>query len=124
VIVPDWDGYLLFRPAFETAIDPRLYTMDWLDRRILDGDALFWRTDRAAIVAEVRRYPTGNRDIHGLIAAGDLDDITGVLIPQAEAWARSAGCIGAVIESRSGWVRRLRGRGYSCHQVALRKEFD
>jgi hypothetical protein len=123
VIVPDWAGYLRFRAAFAEAIDPRLYRLDWLDRRILSGEALFWRTDRAAIVAELRDYPTGARDLHGLIAAGDIDDIAEMLIPEAEDFARSIGCIGAVIESRPGWARRLREQGYAPHQVALRKEF-
>jgi len=122
VIVPDWAGYLRFRPAFEQAIDPALHSIGWLDGRVLAGEALFWRTERAAIVAEVRQYPTGNRDLHGLIAAGEVNDIAEILIPQAEAFARSIGCIGAVIESRPGWARRLKGQGYSIHQVALRKE--
>ena len=122
MIVPDWAGYLQFRAAFAAAIDPRLHTLDWLDQRILAGDALFWRTGRAAIVAELRDYPTGNRDLHGLIAAGDVDDIADVLIPTAEDFARSLGCIGAVIESRPGWARRLKGQGYYTYQVALRKD--
>jgi hypothetical protein len=122
VIIPDWAGYLYFRAAFGEAIDPRLHTLDWLDQRILSGEALFWRTERAAIVAEPRVYPTGKRDLHGLIAAGDIDDIADILIPMAEHYARSVGCIGAVIESRPGWARRLKGKGYATYQVALRKE--
>lgn len=97
--------------------------MEWLDGRILSGVAQFWRTDAAAIVAELRQFPGGAVDLHGLIAAGDKDDIVNKLIPQAEAWGKDNGCLAAVVESRPGWARALKGSGYEISQVAVRKEF-
>jgi hypothetical protein len=120
--VPDWAGYLRFRDRFREAIDPARHTIEWLDRQILDGTFGLIVGERAAIVFSIELYPTGAKDIHGQIAAGDLDEIAGALIPRAEEWARAAGCIGAMISSRPGWARRLGGQGYSTFQVALRKE--
>lgn len=120
--IPDLiPGYGRFRSAFAAALDPQLHSIEWLDREILEGRALYWHTDTAAIVATLKHYPTGAKDIEGLIAAGELDDIVGVLIPQAEAWARESGCVGAIIQSREGWAKVLRRHGYEPFQTAVRK---
>lgn len=116
-----WDQYLRFRDRFAEAMDPALYSISYLDSLIYSGLAFFWSTEQAAIIAEIRHYPTGATDIHGLIAAGDMDDIVNVLIPQAEAWAKAHGCVGAIIESREGWGRVLKARGYEPHQLTVRK---
>jgi hypothetical protein len=42
------------------------------------------------------------------------------LIPKAEEWGRSLDCIGAVIESRPGWIKAL--PGYQLFQAAMRKD--
>lgn len=114
--------YARWREAFAEALDPRRHTIEWLDQLVADGRAIFWAADDAAMLTELRFYPTGAKDIHGLVAAGELEAITGKLIPQAEEWARAAGCIGAVIESREGWVRSLKASGYRTYQTAVRKE--
>lgn len=113
--------YARFRPLFAEALDARLYTVEHLDALLLSGRAQVWFGENAAIVTEIRTYPTGARVIHGLVAAGDLDEIVGALIPRAEAWGRSIGCVLAIIESRPGWARALKRKGYAPHQVALRK---
>jgi hypothetical protein len=82
----------------------------------------FWRSDNAAMITEIRDYPTGSKDIHALIAAGDLDEIIAIITPQAEEWARERGCIAAQVESREGWARALRPSGYQTHQLIVRKE--
>lgn len=120
--VPDWAGYLRFRDDFAAVMDPRLYSLDWLDDQIISGAALLWVGAKAAIVAQIREYPTGAMDIEGLIAAGDLGEIVGDLIPRAEAHGAFIGCVGAIIQSREGWARVLKPHGYEVHQVALRKE--
>ena len=113
--------YLRFRPLFAEALDPRLYTIEHLDQLLFSGRAQIWFGEAAAIVTEVRTYPAGAAVIHGLVAAGDLDEIVGTLIPRAEAWARSIGCAMAIIESRPGWARALKRSGYAPHQLAVRK---
>ena len=121
MIVPDWAGYLHWRDDFAGAMDPRLYTIDYLDGLILCGAARFWRSEDAAIVAELKAFPTGARAVHGLIAAGDKDGIK-ALIPLAEQWGREMGCIGAMIDSRPGWGRELKAAGYRPFQLALWKD--
>lgn len=113
--------YLRFRERLAEAIDARLYTIGYLDELVVSGRGLFWATDEAAIIAEVKTYPTGARVIHGLVAAGDLEEIVKVLIPAAEEWARKQGCMFAIIESREGWIRQLKGSGYEPFQTSLRK---
>lgn len=119
-MVADWAGYLAFRDVFAEVMDERYHTLAWLDDQVLQGKVFFWRTDNAAIIAEIRDYPTGAKDIHGLIAAGDLSEIIEILIPTAEKWGCSQGCIAAQIESRPGWARAL--KDYAVHQVIVRKE--
>lgn len=113
-------GYQRWREEFASAMDPRLYTLEHLDGLVLSGLTQVWYADAAAMVTEIRTYPTGAKVIHGLVAAGELSEIVEQLIPRAEAWARQAGCILAVIESRPGWARAL--KGYEPHQLAVRKE--
>lgn len=119
----DWAGYLRWRPAFAMAIDARMYAPEWLDARILAGSAQFWCSDDAAAVTEIRYYPTGAYDVHGLVAAGDAGAVRDRIIPAIEAWGRSIGALGIVIESRPGWARLLRSAGFEPHQMAVRKEF-
>jgi hypothetical protein len=120
--VPDWAGYLSFREAFRSAIDERYWPMEWLDERVLEGRARFIRSETAAIVVELRQYPGGATDVHGLIAAGDKAEIVNELIPQAEVWGRENGCTAGVVESRPGWARALKPNGYEVAQVTVRKE--
>jgi hypothetical protein len=113
--------YAHFRPLFEAALDGRLYRIEHLDFLLASGRAQIWFGDHSAIVTEVREYPTRARVLHGLVAAGELDEIVGTLIPKAEGWGRSVGCRLAMIESRPGWVRKLKAAGYRIHQTAVRK---
>jgi hypothetical protein len=129
--------YARWRDAFAQAMDTRLYSIEYLDALVGSMRAQIWFGDHAAIVTEVREYPTGARVIHGLVAAVDpgspatagaaspgagLREIAETLIPRAEAWGRSIGCVLAIVESRAGWARQLKSQGYEPHQVTLRKE--
>lgn len=118
--VPDWAGYLAWKPLFVQAIDTRFYPSDWLDFEILEGRARFWRNATAAIVATLKDYPTGAKAVHGLVAAGDLDGIR-ELIPHAERWGRAEGCIVGEIESHPAWARLMKRAGYEAYQLTLRK---
>lgn len=120
MIVPDWAGYLVFRDAFAEVLDNRFHTISWLDQQVLGGEFQFWRSADAAIIAEIRTYPTGARELHGLLAAGELPEIVSELIPIAEQWGREQGCMSAVIESRPGWGRAL--TDYETYQIAIRKD--
>jgi len=114
--------YARWRDEFAGAMDERLYPIAHLDALLVSMRAQAWFGDGAAIVTELSEYPGGARVIHGLVAAGELNEITETLIPKAEEWARSIGCVLAIIESRPGWARALRSSGYENHQIMLRKE--
>jgi hypothetical protein len=122
LIVPDWAGYCDYRDAFREVMDERYYTLPWLDQQVLDGKVQFWRTDNAGCITEIREYPTGAKDLHALIGAGDLGEIIGEIFPRAEAWGKARGCIGAIVESREGWARALKPHGYTLYQTTVRKE--
>jgi hypothetical protein len=123
MVLAEWSEYQLWRPAFAELMDPRFYTIGWLDAEIWSGRARAWCTDEAAIVATLKIYPAGGREVHGVIAAGELNAIRR-LIPHAEIWGREQGAIVAGIESRAGWARALRDDGYELHQTTLRKELN
>ncbi len=113
--------YLRFRSRLAEAIDGRLYSIEYLDWLIDTGQARLWHVGDSAIVAAIRRYPTGALVVTGLCACGKLENIR-KLIPLAEHWGRENGCVLAIIESRIGWAQVLKEDGYSPHQVAVSKE--
>lgn len=112
------EAYLRFRSDF-ISLDPDRYPATFIDGMVQSGLWRCWGTDGAAILAEIRTYPSGVKEVHGIAAAGDLHEIIS-LIPFAENWGRDNGCDRAVIESRAGWERAL--PDYQLHQVSLRKE--
>lgn len=121
-MTPDWGGYCSFRSAFAEVIDERYHTLAWLDEQVLGGKVQFWRSANAAMLTEIKGYPTGTLDIHVVIAAGDMVEIIGELAPLAEEYGREAGCLAATVESRLGWARALKPSGYEMHQCIVRKE--
>ena len=112
------EAYERFRDEL-TGLDPDRYPAWFWDRQIYIGFWRVWGSDKAVIVAELKPYPSGIIELHGVAAAGDLAAIVD-LIPLAEAWGREAGAVRAVIESREGWARML--PEYEVHQVSVRKE--
>lgn len=111
------EAYLTFRHEF-AALDPDRYPVDYIDHQVAAGAWRCWGNERAAILAEIKTYPSGVKEVHGVAAAGALAEIV-QLIPLAEAWGRDEGCARAVIESRPGWARLP---GYELHQVSVRKD--
>lgn len=116
-----WLDYQPWRERFAEAMDARLYTIDYLDRRILDGSARIWTSPDAAVITEIKTYPTGARAVHFLIVAGELEAIK-AFGPMVEEWAKSLGCVGALIESRPAWAREMKSAGYEVHQVSIWKD--
>lgn len=119
--IDDWQEYGRFRDAIAQVMDARFYTPEWLDGEIWSGRARIFSSADAAIIATMKVYPAGGREVHGLVAVGDLEQVTR-LIPQAETWGRTLGCIVAGIDSREGWAKVMKNDGYAVHQVALRKD--
>ena len=114
-------GYERWRNGFAAALDPRFHSIAYLDSLVWFGRARLFANERAALLAEIKIYPTGARDVHVLVGAGELDALV-ALEPDLAAWGRDLGCLGVLIESRSGWARVMKKRGYEPHQIAVRKE--
>lgn len=114
--------YIAWRGELAKALDPRLYTIEYLDSLVSLGVVVPIFGERAIIIVEVKEYPTGARAVSGVIAAGDLREIELSLIPQAEAWGQSLGCTFGMIESRAAWGRIMAKHGYAPFQVCLIKE--
>lgn len=112
------DPYLAHRDEF-VALCPAKYPPEYIDAQVMARNWLCWGNERAAILAEVKQYPSGLREIHGLAAAGELEEIRN-LIPLAEEYGRHVGCAVASIESREGWARLL--PDYEVEQVRIVKE--
>lgn len=84
------------------------------------GDVQLWFNDTAAIVTEIRVFPTGLKIINGWLAGGNLDGVK-TLVAQAERWGKAQGCAKAGIScGRPGWSREL--DGYALAGVQLTKE--
>lgn len=113
-------SYAKFRDGFAQAMDPDFHRIEELDAKVADGSALFWFTDTSAIAGEVQRFP-GALVLHCLCATGDMAEIVNELAPRAEEWAKRAGCSHVTVESREGWARVLKSRGYGIHTITLGK---
>ncbi len=111
------EAYLPFRDEF-TALAPDRYPAEYIDRQVAARNWQCWSDGKAAILANVKQYPSGLRELHGLAAAGELESIQS-LIPLAEEYGRHVGCSIASIESREAWVKIL--PDYEVEQVRIVK---
>jgi hypothetical protein len=111
--------YADFRDQFAAAMDSAFYNIGWLDGLIESGAAVCITAGASAIIVTVKTYPTGLRQLYGMYAAGDVNEIIEVLIPQAEALGRELGCSIATIESREAWGRLL--KDYTMYKITVQK---
>jgi hypothetical protein len=114
--------YAAWRDRLAEAMDPRFYTIEYLDWLLATGRAFLWARGHAALVAEIRVFPTGTKAASFVVAAGDREELVNELAPQVEAWGRANGCSVALIESRPGWEKVMKGHGYSLFQASIVKE--
>jgi len=120
-LVSDWLAYLDRRDDIAGILDPRCYTIDWLDGEVGAGRIGISSNAGAVIGFEVKTYPAGARELHGMFAVGDVGDCL-ALWDAVEAQATGEGFEFAAIASREGWARVMRSRGYVVHQTEIRKE--
>lgn len=113
------EAYLRFRHEF-IALDPERYPAEFIDAQVWAGFWRCWGNEHAAILAEVKAYPSGVREVHGIAAAGELEAII-ELIPLAEQFGRETGCARAVIDSLPAWSRIMKDKGYCVNRVEIVK---
>lgn len=90
---------------------------------IRDGRFLYLGDDRCAIVLEIVHYPR-TRKLHVFLAAGDLDRILKVYLPQMIDIARDNGCSAITNISRKGFIKRLPAYGFKPKSVAFEMELN
>lgn len=112
-------NYATFRPGFAAAMGA-FHAIEELDEKIANGTAILWTTDKSAVAGEIQKHPNA-LVLHCLCATGDMKEIVGILAPQAEEWARRAGCTHITVESREGWAKVLKSHGYKPHTITLAK---
>lgn len=82
-------------------------------RASFEGGAFeLFTAGRSAILAELIPL-SGGTVLHIYLAAGDLGEVTNILRPQAELFARMNGATAAIIGGRRGWIRAWKQHGYS-----------
>ena len=121
VLVSPVEAYYRHRDEILTMLDERFWPREWLEAQIASGGIGLLANDGAVIGFEVRTYPGGATELHGMFAAGDLPAIL-ELIEQICARAAAQGLTIAAIESRSGWEKALKTRGFVRDKVRIVKE--
>lgn len=110
--IPD-EAAAALAPAFV-----RSYSHDvkeWMER-CKEDTAQLWRHNNLWAVTEVRDTPYG-RLLVGVALAGDYND---QLIPEIERWAKSIGCVKALLTGRKGFAKWL--PDYKTKTVTLEKD--
>lgn len=118
----NYAGYLTFRDQFGAGLDARFHTIEWLDEQVHFGGLRTIATTGAALLFEIRDYPTGATELHVVDAVGNLETANAVLRPAIENYAREIGCTFTKINSLAEWVKPLTSDGYAQQRVPLRKE--
>jgi len=121
VKVDHWSAYQRHHLEVQSLLDERFYPIAWVDQRVWMGAIRLLADDHAIIGFEIKQYPGGARELHGMFACGAMGSIL-ALIDEAVEFAREMGCHVACIESRPGWAKVLKSRGFEPHQLRIVKE--
>ena len=121
VRVDHYSAYLRHRDEVKSLLDERFYPLPWVDQRVWMGAIRLMADDKAIIGFEVKQYPGGARELHGMFACGEMESIMG-LIDRAIDYAHALDCDVATIESRLGWAKVLKSRGFVPNQLKIMKE--
>jgi len=113
------------RPWIEAAVSRGdLYGIEDVERRIMDGEVLFWPGKRCAAITEFLEFPKA-RILNFWLLGGDLRELLEDMHPVIEDFARKMGCkrlTGVYGKGRRGWSRVLEKHGYAPFWTALGKE--
>lgn len=114
-------AYTRHRAEIAGILDERFFPLWWVESQISAGHIGLVHSDSAVIGVEVRNYPGGAKELHGMFAAGDKDAIRALVVQVCEA-AADMGCHVAAIESRPGWAREFRNLSFQTDRVRIVKD--
>jgi hypothetical protein len=112
-----------WRAEIAQMLDERFYPLRWVEAEIAAGRIETLQNDKAIIGVQLRTYPGGAVELHGMFACGDKAAIS-ELVDHVLALAEAEGCTCAAIESRPGWAREFRAKGFNVDRVRIVKEFS
>lgn len=113
------DAYGLHREAIAGILDERKFPLWWVDQEVEAGRIAVIGNEAGCVGVQRREYPGGAVELHVMFAAGKLDACLSI-------WdgieAAATGFDLAGVESRSGWQKVLKSRGFRLDQVRLVKD--
>lgn len=97
------------------------HTREDIAEGVKSGRYQYWGDDRCCLITELHEFPR-RRKLHLFIAAGDLDRLLTVYLPQVKEFARENGCDGITSVSRRGFLRRFPKHGFKPRSVTFELE--
>jgi len=88
------------------------HALEDVEKMIEDGYAKLWEGEHSAAVTEIIQYPR-LKSLHLWLCGGDMEEITEVMLPKAEKYAREQGCTKLTTGGRKGWDRVMSKHGFT-----------
>lgn len=88
------------------------HTLEHVRAAIEANEAQLWPMSDAAVVTEIKVYPTGARMLSYWLAGGSLESIIRLHRFAIEPFAIDKKCVGIEVKGRRGWARTLREQGF------------
>lgn len=88
------------------------HTIEDVESMVAEGDAQLWLGERSAAVSEIICFPRA-KVLHLWLCAGDMEEITEIMLPKAEAFAVAEGCSRLTTAGRKGWDRVMSRHGFT-----------
>jgi hypothetical protein len=97
------------------------HTREDIAAGLVNGRYQYFGDDKCCVITEIHDFPQC-RKLHLFIAAGDLDRLLTVYLPQVKDFARDNGCNGLTSVSRKGFMRRFPAYGFKPKSVTFELE--
>lgn len=88
------------------------HAIEDVEAMVESGEAQLWLGEKSAAVTEIVKFPR-LKVMHLWLCGGDLREITEVMLPRAEAFARVEGCDRLTTGGRIGWDRVMKRHGFT-----------
>lgn len=97
------------------------HTREDIAEGIKAGRFQYWGDDECCVVTEIHQFPRC-RKLHLFIAAGNLDRIFRVYLPQVKEYARENGCCALTSVSRRGFLKKFPPYGFKPKSITFELE--